>query len=91
MPDHVHGLMCFPPQVGMLKTLSDWKHFTARQFGIVWQRGFFDHRLRSDEAYVEKAHYIRMNPVRAGLVTKPEEWPHVWSWQANEQNTQAEK
>jgi hypothetical protein len=32
-----------------------------------WQKGFFDHVLRSGESYTEKWHYIRDNPVRAGL------------------------
>lgn len=58
--------------------MSDWKHFTARTLGIEWQRDFFDHRLRH-RSFVEKAHYIRMNPVRAGLVEKLEEWPYVWT------------
>lgn len=35
-----------------------------------WQRDFFDHRLRSIESAAEKAQYIRMNPVRAGLVNR---------------------
>jgi putative transposase len=33
-----------------------------------WQKGFFDHFLRSEESYQEKWHYVRENPVRAGLV-----------------------
>jgi hypothetical protein len=35
--------------------------------------------LRNDENVIEKSHYIRMNPVRAGLIDKPESWPYVWS------------
>jgi putative transposase len=44
----------------------------------VWQRGFFDHRLRADESFEEKATYVRMNPVRKGLVGRPDDWPHLW-------------
>jgi len=40
----------------------------------VWQDGFFDHLLRSAESYAEKWHYVRNNPVRAGLVATPETW-----------------
>jgi len=36
--------------------------------GIKWQRDFFEHRLRSDESWREKADYILANPVRKGLV-----------------------
>ena len=78
MPDHLHAIMSFSPRVGMQKTLSDWKRYTCRKGGIDWQRDFFDHRLRRDESYVEKAYYIRMNPVRAGRIEKPEDWPYVW-------------
>ena len=41
-----------------------------------WQEGFFDHLLRSSESYAEKWEYVRMNPVRAGLVPTPEEWAY---------------
>jgi len=37
--------------------------------------GFFDHVLRNEESYEEKWHYVRENPVRAGLVKDREEWP----------------
>ena len=40
-----------------------------------WQEGFFDHVLRSSESYSEKWNYVRMNPIRAGLCTEPDEWP----------------
>lgn len=40
----------------------------------VWQRGFFDHVLRSRESYSEKWQYVEQNPVRAGLVKKAEHW-----------------
>ena len=34
----------------------------------LWQPGFLDHILRSDESYAQKWNYVRDNPVRAGLV-----------------------
>ena len=78
MPDHVHGVFCMPSHHEMKKTVSSWKSFTAKHTGIRWQRDFFEHRLRSGESFDAKALYIRMNPVRAGLCAKPEEWPYVW-------------
>ncbi len=42
-----------------------------------WQPGFNDHLLRSDESYAEKWHYVFQNPVRAGLVSRAEEWPYA--------------
>jgi putative transposase len=78
MPDHVHGLFSFPPSKRTVQgVVIDWKRWTNRQLGIEWQRNFFEHRLRNDESAREKADYILANPVRAGLVAKPEEWPHM--------------
>ena len=47
-------------------------------FGSLWQREYFDRQLRSDEDVRAKAEYIAMNPVRAGLVTKPDDYPWLW-------------
>jgi len=35
----------------------------------------FDHLIRSTESYVQKWDYVRENPVRAGLVSRREDWP----------------
>jgi putative transposase len=83
MPDHVH-FFCAPELAA--KTLSEftqaWKQWTSkrlmhkRRFAAnVWQEEFFDHVLRSSESYSQKWDYVRENPVRAGFVVTPEEWP----------------
>ncbi|MFH0909722.1 MAG: transposase [bacterium] len=79
MPDHLHALMSFGRETRMQHAITEWKRYVARLRGIEWQRDFFEHRLRNDENHVEKARYIRMNPVRAGLAARPEDWPYVWS------------
>jgi putative transposase len=58
--------------------LRDWKSWLAKTHKIEWQENFFDHRLRDDEQFNLKADYILHNPVRAGLVTKVEDWPYLW-------------
>jgi putative transposase len=79
MPDHVHLLLSFPVDGrGMAYLVTEWKRWTARTYGINWQRDFFDHRIRRDESFSEKAQYILNNPVRAGLVKSWEEWPFSW-------------
>ena len=75
MPDHFHALLIFPGRKRMMAVVSAFKSWLASRHGIQWQRDFFDHRLRGWESAQEKAHYIRMNPVRAGLVTNPQDWP----------------
>jgi len=78
MPDHLHALFSFPRDVAMRKTISNFKEIVAKKAGVLWQRDFFDHRLRAEESYEEKARYIRLNPVRQKLVTVPEDWKFVW-------------
>jgi putative transposase len=77
MPDHLHMLVSFSPMPGMVKAVTAWKRYVARHIGISWQRNFHEHRLRREESFEEKAQYIRMNPVRAGLAPAPETWPFV--------------
>ena len=45
--------------------------------GELWQRRFFDHALRNVQDYWETVEYIHLNPVRRGLVSKPQDW--IWS------------
>jgi REP element-mobilizing transposase RayT len=77
MPDHVHAVMAYPQDRAMGRTVGDWKRYHEHTLGIVWQDNFFDHRLRSDDEFIEKCSYIRMNPVRKGLCARPEEWPWI--------------
>jgi putative transposase len=66
-----------------------WKSVSSRQITKVlnvrvpvWQEDYFDRYLRSAESYGQKWQYVRNNPVRAGLVRCPEDWPYqgrIWS------------
>jgi putative transposase len=84
MPDHIHALLSFPPSPKpLVTTVLEWKRWVAKTCNVVWQRDFFEHRLRSFESHREKADYILANPVRAGLVNRPEDWPYVWFPETN--------
>lgn len=50
MPDHLHALLSFPRDEAMSRIIGEWKHFQAREHGIIWQDGYFDHRLRGGRA-----------------------------------------
>ena len=79
MPDHVHLIVSFPQTEKRTQTIvSKWKEWTAKSFRIDWQRDFFEHRLRKEENFRQKADYILANPVRAGLVEKAADWPYVF-------------
>ena len=81
MPDHVH-LFCAPS--AQARALSAWIGYWRSCFtrsigcarGEVWQREFWDRQLRRGDSYEQKWDYVRMNPVRAGLVTDISEWPY---------------
>ena len=49
MPDHVHAVLSFPRDKSMSEVIRDWKRFHTRTHRVMWQEGYFDHRLRSDE------------------------------------------
>ncbi|WP_116472393.1 REP-associated tyrosine transposase [Zobellella maritima] len=81
MPDHLHWLLRLQDDslsrlIGRIKSLS------ARQVGRrIWQDGFHDHGVRSDEDLRSLARYIVANPVRAGLVKNVGQYPHwdaIW-------------
>ena len=42
-----------------------------------WQKRCYDHNCRTPETVREKIHYCHNNPVTAGIVNSPGEWP--WS------------
>jgi REP element-mobilizing transposase RayT len=66
-----------PPHT-IQQTISLWKRWTALQLKVQWQRDFFEHRLRSEENWRQKADYIWDNPVRKGLVKNAQDWPYVF-------------
>jgi putative transposase len=83
MPDHIHFFVCGPDNfelghwIGLLKQCLTKSVERAPSADSVWERGFFDHVLRSDESYAQKWNYVRDNPVRAGLVTNAGDWPYA--------------
>ncbi|MFH1743882.1 MAG: hypothetical protein ABIH23_33165, partial [bacterium] len=40
----------------------------------VWQRRYYDFNLFTEDKVLEKLEYIHNNPVKSGLVEKPEDW-----------------
>jgi putative transposase len=77
MPDHLHALLSFARNEPMSEVIRDWKRFHARMNHVIWQEGYFDHRLRVDERGTQlsaKMNYIRQNPVAACLCAKSEDW-----------------
>jgi len=62
--------------VGRVPTPGVSEHeFTRIKRSWRWQDGFHDHKFRNAAAEQRKWEYICLNPVRAGLVSRPEDWP----------------
>jgi putative transposase len=42
----------------------------------IWQRRFWEHKIRDGRDYAAHMDYIHFNPVKHGLVTAPADWPY---------------
>ena len=85
MPDHIHLLLKDSHVVDFVQLFKGRmapKALALERSRRLWQRSFYDHALRKDEALREVALYIWENPVRAGIVDRPTkyEWngSEVW-------------
>lgn len=83
MANHIHVLLT--PKAPLATITRTIKTFTARKGNEFlsrrgqpfWQDESFDHWVRDEAAFSRIVRYIEWNPVQAGLVRKPEDWP--WS------------
>jgi putative transposase len=85
MPDHVHLL------VEGISERSDFRRFAKlakqrsgaayalKSGNRLWQKGYYERVLRYDEDAKDVAQYIIANPVRAGLVRSPDQYPYLGS------------
>jgi REP element-mobilizing transposase RayT len=85
MPDHLHLLVEAGSEASdCLRFIRRAKQFSGYVFSQthgcrLWQRYGYEHVLRDDEKTFVVARYILENPVRAGLVTRVEDYPFVGS------------
>jgi REP element-mobilizing transposase RayT len=83
MPNHVHLLVT--SRVELATWLRSLKGFTGhealrmlnRRGASFWQDESYDHLVRNDDELFRVRRYIEWNPVKAGLVGLPEDFP--WS------------
>jgi putative transposase len=79
MPDHIHWLFALGRRLTLGRVLARWKAQTKdalQSAALVWQRDFYEHKLRPDELMEPYALYIFLNPYRAGVLTANDAWPH---------------
>jgi len=84
LPDHWHAICAPSYPVTISLAMKSVKQSSMSAInrgrgaeGELWQPRFFDRALRTVKEYSEKVEYIHRNPVRAGLVRRPQDWP--WS------------
>jgi putative transposase len=91
MPDHAHLLLeGQSDQSGIERAVIRGKQlsgywFHAQHGDRLWQKSSWDRALRGDEDTLTVIRYIVANPVRAGLVARPSEYPFsgsgTYSWE----------
>lgn len=65
MPDHVHLLVRLEAGATLPMVIRWLKRETARRCGTpLWQRGYYDHIIRSETDFLETWTYIQANPTR---------------------------
>jgi REP element-mobilizing transposase RayT len=91
MPEHAHLICSFlvasnGEPYAMAEVMQAIKGFSAHQInrelgrkGPVWQDEGFDHVLRREEKLDSRIEYLKQNPVRRGLVDRPELYPWLWA------------
>jgi REP element-mobilizing transposase RayT len=84
LPDHWHAILYARHPLTISTVMESIQGGATKRInrsreerGLLFQPRFFDRALRTVREYDEKVQYIHLNPVKAGLVTRPEDWP--WS------------
>jgi putative transposase len=76
MPEHVHLLVSEPERGTLAQALKATKQSVARRMvsrsAHFWQARYYDFNVRTAKKRVEKLCYMHRNPVKRGLVEKPE-------------------
>ncbi len=87
MPNHVHVLIRLHKGRHFETIVRSWKNFTARrinalvgQGGRLWAPDYFDRLIRDEDHLFRARRYVRMNPVKAGLCSTPDEWRWSSAW-----------
>ena len=77
MPDHVHALLTPADEISLERAMQFIKggfSFRLKSRGPVWQASFTNHRVQDLADYEKHREYIWLNPVRARLAARAEEY-----------------
>jgi REP-associated tyrosine transposase len=81
MPNHFHLLIT--PVLSLERALQlikgGFSYRAKKEVGFggeIWEKSFYDRRVRDVEDYFAYRHYIRQNPAKTGLVSAAEEYAY---------------
>ncbi len=81
LPDHWHAIIYPRFPLTISRVMESLKVSATRllnanrdERGVLFQGRFFDRAMRTVKEYNETVAYIHGNPVKAGLVRRPEDW-----------------
>jgi putative transposase len=84
MPDHVHLILAgehegsaFLPFMKLMRQRTAMSYRKLKN-QLLWQDGYFERVLRPDDSLSRIVEYMLENPVRAGLVARPEDYPFAY-------------
>jgi REP element-mobilizing transposase RayT len=82
MPNHVHFLATRLEGATFSRIMQSFKSLTSHKAnrllsrkGPFWMADYFDRYIRNGDHFVKTIQYIEMNPVKAKLCKRPEDWP----------------
>ncbi len=83
MPDHFHVIITpnydIPLERAVQFIKGGFSYRVKKEMGsnlVIWSTGFNEHRIKDAEDYDHHRQYIWKNPVRAGFVKSPGEYPY---------------
>src|ERR1700756_5175832 len=83
MPDHLHVLLTPSRSKSLEKVMQFIKGGSSHRIRQqreqkidLWHAGFHDWTIRDGADWKAKAQYVHLNPVKAGLFERPEDWPY---------------
>jgi putative DNA methylase len=87
MPNHVHVVATPFAEWELARIVHGWKSYSATmanrvlgRTGAFWSREYFDRVIRDEAHYANAVCYTTMNPVKAGLCRRPEDWRFSSAW-----------
>ena len=91
LPDHLHAVITLPADdadfSGRWRRIKGlFTHSVMREGAplapdhrglyALWQRRFWEHTVRDESDFARHVDYIHFNPVKHGLVSRVNDWPH---------------